>query len=225
MTAALLCIACSGPAPAVPPAQPVTDECQVLDPPSATQAAAQPASMAPAGKPAKKGLAGLLPGAGVARGPLKLGQILSLHTPPSDVQWRALPPSADAALATIAQDATEAPTTRARAISGLAVRGSDGAPGVLKGLLLTEGEPAVQRAAARALADRFIEPEGGEVMAALSAAAASDAPRLREAVIKAVAPHAAQPAVERLLKARLAVETEPLIREAIEQALTPATPE
>jgi hypothetical protein len=210
-------LACGGPTPAVPPAPPANQgECKVLDPPATgtnTHKLTQP------------GLSKLLPGSG-RRGPLKLGQMLSMHHVPSDVQWRALPPSADAALSSTVQDPDAAPTTRARAMAGLAIRGAEGAPPVLSAVLLdAKADPTLRRAAARALADAFIEPEGGPVMAALASAAADPEVTLREAVVKALARRADNPAVVRLLVDRKAQETAPLVIEALDAALTPnATP-
>ncbi|MCA9544527.1 MAG: HEAT repeat domain-containing protein [Myxococcales bacterium] len=211
--------ACSGPAPLVPPAQPVTDQCQVLDPPAVTQTA--PSAASPRGS-----LQGLLPTHGPPKGPLKLGQLLTLRGVVSEAQWRALPPGADAELSQIAQREDEAPTVRARAMTGLAVRRTDGAVGTLRGVLLdAQADSLVRRAAARALADGFAEPEGGPAMAALAAAAADEDATLREAVVKALAPHVALPAVRRLLEERKASERDTLVTEALDAALAAPTPE
>ena len=84
--------------------------------------------------------------------------------------------SADAQLSAIAQSADAPITSRARAMTGLAVRRTDGAVGVLRTILLDRGaDGTLRRAAARALADGFAEPEGGPAMAALAAAAATAA--------------------------------------------------
>ncbi|MEZ4467318.1 MAG: hypothetical protein R3F43_23450 [bacterium] len=186
LTAALA--ACGGAPPTVPDAPPA-GSCEVIDPStlsgSATQAKAGP------------GLSKLLPGRGPGTGlPMTVPQLLSMTEVPADAQWRALPPGADAALVTVAQDATAGPPQRARALAGLGIRKTEGAGPQIAALLADAGADAtVRRAAARALAAGFVADaagaEGDQAPALLAALADGD-DLLREALVKALAPHAAR---------------------------------
>jgi HEAT repeat protein len=110
-------------------------------------------------------------------------------------------------------------------MSGLAIRGTPAADAPVRAALADpHADPVVRRGAARALAAGWLEPEGGPNLDALAAALADSDPLTREAVVKALAPHAARPAVRDALAARLPKEDAPLVREALEQALKTETP-
>lgn len=191
--ACLLFAACSGPPILVPPSEPASGECEVLDPPQ---------------------LGALRPGP--VAGPLKLGQILDLRGAPTDVQWRALPNSSDAELVRIAGDGEEDTKVRVRAMAGIAVRHPDGGDGPMRAALAdAKADAALRRGAARALADAYLAA-GFE---ALKAALADEDALLREAVVKALAPNAKDLEVRTALEALLATERHPLVREALDAAL------
>ncbi|MCB9547728.1 MAG: hypothetical protein H6706_18025 [Myxococcales bacterium] len=215
LTAALA--ACGGAPPTVPDAPPA-GSCEVIDPSTLSGTSTQP-------KPGP-GLSKLLPGRGPGPAlPLTLPQLLSMTEVPADAQWRALPPGSDAALVQIAQDANAGPPERARALAGLAIRKTEGAGPAIAALLLAGGgEAAIRRAAARALAAGFVAAaagaEGDQAPALLQVLADPD-DQLREAVVKALAPHAGRDDVRAALLGRQGVEQNELVKEALGLALSP----
>lgn len=144
--------------------------------------------------------------------PLSLPQLLTLPGVPTDAQWRALPPTADASLSRIAGDAAEEPPVRVRAISGLTVRAVEGAgPGLATLLADTAAPAAVRRASARALGAAFIEQETAR--AALIATLADPVDTLRETAARALRPHRERPEIAAAFAERRAVEPLDHIRE------------
>ncbi len=153
---------------------------------------------------------------GPKAGPLKLGQILDLRTAPTDVQWKALPPTSDAELVRIAGDNNESANDRVRAMSGIAVRHTDGGDAPMRAALSDpKADGTLRRGAARALAAAYLEA-GFET---LKAALADQDHLLREAVVKALAAHAENPEIRGALEALLASEKHALVREALDAAL------
>lgn len=198
--------ACGGPMPDIPPLPAAGAQCQVLDPPGTT----------PAGQ-------GLAPAPGAAGLPRAIPELLEADAAPTEVQWRALPPTADAELVQIAGQADEAPGIRARALQGVGVRAPDGARDQVIALLTGGEHPVeVRSAAADALVRGYLGEDAEPVLAALGAALADRDPSVRVAVVRALAPVAARtPAARDLLAARLPDETDPRVRAALEQALPP----
>ncbi len=189
----LFIAACGGPPIEVSPSAPAATECQLLDPPKLTGLSPEP-----------------------HRGPLKLSQILTGRGVPTEAQWQALPPGSDAALVQLAGDAEEPATTRARAMSGIAVRRPEGGHEVLRAILAdADADATLRRGAARALGHAYLDEGTGT----LGAAAADEDPLLREAVVQALAPHVGVPAVRALLQARRSIEEHLVVLEALDQAL------
>lgn len=200
---ALLLCACASAPVKIPPV-PKADGCAVID---------------PARLPAEPDLKSLLPQAGPgANLPLTVPALLSTRGEPSIAQWKALPPTADAALVAAMEDAERLPVERARAIAGLALRGQEGAGKRIEVLLADDrADPMVRRAAARGLADGYLDASATVLIAALDDPDAM----LREAVVKALAPHVARPAIKAAFEARQPKETAPLVKEALDAALAP----
>ncbi len=191
MTPLLLLVACSGPRIEVP----------ATPPPGGCLATAAP------GPP--KRLKALKPGP--KAGPLKLGQLLTMPEAPTELQWKALPPTADAALVEAAADPEASETERVRAFMGLAVRRTEGGEAPILASLKA-GPGAVRRGAARALAAGYL----ATALPALVEAGADEDPTLREAVARALWPHTDNDGVAAFLAARREAETHPLVREALE---------
>ncbi len=229
---AALLAACGADPPTVPPAAPVGAECAVPEPPQATADPAAPAGTGRFLPPPQKsralgpgGLAGLRPQDGPRPGlPLSLPQMMTARHPPSDMQWRALPPGSDAALTTIIADGDEDPKARARAMHGLSVRAPEGGDAALR-TVLTDGaaDPTARRAAARALAHGYVGDTPAAAQAMITTLSDDDA-RLREAVVRALARHTGVPAIRAALEGRAAVEKNTLVREALDAALAAPTP-
>ncbi len=225
---------CGADPPTVPPAEPAGAECKVPDPPAATPDPSPPPETgrflpAPRRALGPGGLKGLRPQDGPKAGlPMTLPQMLDARHPPSEMQWRALPPGSDAAITTVIADADEDPKVRARAMHGLSVRAPEGGDAPLRAVLAdSAAHPTARRAAARALAHGYVKADGappGEPRAigALVAALGDGDARLRETTAKALAPHAGDPTVEAALRARAGVETDPLVKEALGAALPAA---
>ncbi|MCA9541095.1 MAG: HEAT repeat domain-containing protein [Myxococcales bacterium] len=222
-------VGCGNAPPVVPDAAPVGAECQHLEPPPGEGPAAPAglggllpapeATAAPDAAP-KRTLRDLRPDRPPQPGtPLHLPQLLAMHHPPSDMQWRALPPTADAGLIAVIDDPAEAVTDRARAMDGLAVRHPAGGHAPLAAVLADgKADGTLRRSAARALARGF----GGEpaARAALFTALDDDDAMLREAVVKALADQATDAEVRAALQARRDREQAPLVREALDAALS-----
>lgn len=232
LLAAALLAGCGAEPPTVPPAAPVGPECSVPDPPKATadpQAPAGTGRFLPPPQQRKAlgpgGLSGLRPQDGPQAGlPLSLPQMLSARHPPSDMQWRALPPGSDASLTTLIADADEDPKVRARAMHGLSVRAPEGGDATLRAVLRDDSaDPTARRAAARALAHGYVgkAPAATE---ALTAALKDDDARLRETVVRALSPHADRKDVRAALTAQAAVEKNALVKEALDAALAGSEP-
>lgn len=224
---------CGADPPTVPPAEPASAECKVPDPPEATPDAPAPAGTgrflpAPVGEKAMpqkalgpNGLRGLRPQDGPNPAlPMSLPQMMSARHSPSAMQWRALPPGSDAALVEMIGDAGEDPKVRARAMEGLAVRAPEGGDAALRAVLADgQADGTARRAAARALSSGYVKGGADPAAQALIAALADPDPQMREAAVKALAPHAADPTVRAALEARAAVEDAPLVAEALAEAL------
>lgn len=228
---ALLALACGGPPPTVPPAEPVGAECKMVDPPAD---AADPAPAAGTGRflpaPGPKAavgqrtqaleLKGLRPQDGIHPAtPVSFEQILTMRHPPSEMQWRALPAGSDARLIeTIEADGD--PLVRIRAMEGLSVRGpEDGHTPLAKVLADPKAEPALRRGAARAIGRGYSARADAPGTAALIAALGDGDATVREAVVKALAPHAGEAEVRTALQKRAAVEDDAAAKAAIEAAL------
>lgn len=239
VTAASL-LACGGAPPDVPPAEPVGAECRMIDPPADV---ADPAPAAGTGRflpapgpalgqkasgqtaseqPSKGvGLKGLRPQGGIHPAtPVRFEQILVMRHPPSAMQWRALPAGSDARLVEVIGDADSEPLVRVRAMEGLSVRAPEDGHAPLAAVLAdAKAEPALRRGAARALGRGYADSAEAPGTAALVAALDADDTTLREAVVKALAPRAGDPAVRAALEARAAVEAEVVVKEALGAAL------
>lgn len=147
--------------------------------------------------------------------------MLTVRGQPTRAQWMALPPTADAALVEAMADAGRAPIERTRAISGIVMRRQEGAGPHMRAVLADDKtDPMVRRSAARGLASAYIET----AEAALLTALADADPMLREAVAKALKPHAARLRVKAALAARQRVETAPLVKEALADAMKADAP-
>ena len=206
-TAALTgCGGAQGGAPEALPDIPPAQACAVIDPTTI--------QTAPTRGP---NLTALRPNPGPGKGlPMTVTAMLTVRGEPSRPQWMALPPTADAALVEAMEDDGRAPVERARAIAGIAIRAQEGA-GLRMAAVLedTQTDPMVRRAAARGLAAGYITPAEGALLAAL----VDPDPMLREAVVKALTPHVARPNVKAAFVARHNLETAPLVKEALANAL------
>ena len=193
--------------PDLPPAQP----CAVIDP---TKIKAEPTR--------GPDLKALRPHRGPGKGlPMTVPAMLTVRGLPTRAQWMALPPTADAALVEAMEDVGRAPIERTRAISGIVIRQQEGAGPRLSAVLTNDKiDPMVRRSAARGLASAYI----ATAEAALLTALADPDPMLRETVAKALKPHLERPGVQAAMSARQKVETAPLVKEALSDALTPAAP-
>lgn len=205
LLALALCWGCGSAPPTVPPI-PEPRGCAIID----------PATINASGGP---DLQSLRPARGPGKNlPQTVGALLSTRGEPSPAQWRALPPTADAALVEAMEDADRLPVERARAIAGLSLRGQEGAGLRIQAQLADpKTAPMVRRAAARGLADGYLDQAEGALVDAL----ADPDPMLREAVAKALAPHLERPAIKAAFEARRAVEQAPLVKEALDAALEP----
>ncbi len=139
---------------------------------------------------------------------------------PTDEEWKRLGPEALPALEKIYRDASALPSKRSRAVSGMAQVDNPRANEVLKEIVLDpKSEQHLRATAMLALGYRG----GPEAIAALEPMLAHDEPALREGAARALAkvgtPQAKQPLEERLDR-----ETDPVVREAIQQSLTKLTP-
>lgn len=195
------------PIPALPPAQ----GCAVIDPSTI--------KVEPTRGP---DLMSLRPHRDPGKGlPMTVTAMLTVRGQPTRAQWMALPPTADAALVEAMADAGRAPIERTRAISGIVTRQQEGAGPHMRAVLANDKTDAmVRRSAARGLAATYIET----AEAALLTALADADPMLREAVAKALKPHAARPSVKAAIVARQRVETAPLVKEALADAMTADAP-
>jgi|JI10StandDraft_1071094.scaffolds.fasta_scaffold25970_4 hypothetical protein len=230
--APLALLAACGGTPTALPAIPPVDACQIIDP-TALSGQVQDAGLPP---PKAKntqtgpgpGLARLLPGAGPGTGlPMSVPQLLSMPEAPTEAQWRALPPTADAVLSQVAADDDAGIPQRARAVSGLAARKAEGAGPQIAALLADQRlDPTLRRTAARALGDVYVAsgPGGGdEAHVVINTLEDTDA-LTREAAVKALAPHVGRADVRAALEARLLKEEDALVKEALTQALAPKEP-
>lgn len=199
----LLILACASAPPKVPPV-PKAPGCAVIDPASV--------------KPQKTSLQGLVPSRGPrANLPMTVPALLTVRGEPTPAQWKALPPTADAALVAAMEDGERPPVERARAIAGLSLRGQEGAGARIQALLADQKtDPMVRRAAVRGLAAGYLDAAEAGLITALSDPDAM----LREATVKALAPHVERPAIKAAFQARQKTETAPLVKEALDAALT-----
>ncbi|MEZ4436199.1 MAG: HEAT repeat domain-containing protein [bacterium] len=223
LAAALLPTACGSAPPQVPPVEPAGAECRNPDPPADAPDPAPPPGAgrflpAPTGQKSL-GLAGLRPQDGVHPGaPIGYAQILTLRHPPSEQQWRALPPGSDAQIRATVEDPAEDPLTRVRAMEGLSIRAPEDGDAPLRAILADPATDAtLRRGAARALARGYLD--AAPATEALIAALADQDATVREAAVHALAPHVARPAVKDALTRRAAVEESEVVREAITAAL------
>lgn len=226
---ALLPTACGSAPPEVPPVEPAGAECRNPDPPADAPDPAPPPGtgrfLPPPTGQKSLGLAGLRPQDGIHPGtPIGYAQILTLRHPPSEQQWRALPPGSDAQIRATVEDPAEDPLTRVRAMEGLSIRAPEDGDAPLRAILADPAADAtLRRGAARALARGYIDATDGPAVQALITALADPDATVREATVKALAPHAARPSVKDALTRRAAVEESPVVREAITAALAEDT--
>lgn len=231
--AAAAALGCGSGPPVVPAVEAPTEGCKVPEPPPATPDAAAsegagrflPAPVPTAQKARGGGpnLARLKPGARPAKGvvpgaPVNMAQIFAMRHPPSEMQWRALPPGSDAAIVAVLNDANEAPMTRARAADGLGVRGQTDA--ALRAVLAdAKADGTVRRASARALSRSFVGDGTTDGARALIAALDDSDEVVREAVVRALAPHVGLAPVRSALEARRATEAGAGVKAALAEAL------
>lgn len=222
---ALLPTACGSAPPEVPPVEPPSAECKNPDPPAdAPDPAPSPETgrflPAPTGQKSL-GLKGLRPQDGIHPAtPISFEQILTLRHPPSDMQWRALPPGSDAQIRATVEDGSIDPLTRVRAMEGLSIRAPDDGDVPLRAILADPAADAtLRRGAARALGRGYLGAGDGEAVTALVAALDADDATVRETAVKALAPQVSQPAIREALKRRAAVESSEVVKEALAAAL------
>ncbi len=143
-------------------------------------------------------------------------ELLSAYEEPAkEADWRALGAGADAELLAIAQDSSLSHTRRANAIHALGWFPTEASRAFLVSLAGNEvGDALFRRKAVHALANGW----GDGALSELATALASPDVQLRAATARALA-RVGTPAAEAALRARLPVETDRMVRDAIAAAL------
>jgi HEAT repeat protein len=144
-----------------------------------------------------------------------LDLLSAYEDPATEADWRALGAGVDAELLAIATDVRLSHTRRANAVFALGFFPSARARAFLAGLAADAAADGIfRRKAVHALANGY----GEGALAELRAALASTDAQLRAAAARAVAKIGA-PTAERALEARLAVESDPMVRDTLAAAL------
>jgi len=151
------------------------------------------------------------------KGALNVEKLLSWRGLPREDQWRSLPKEADTALLA-ALRAEGSLIRKQRAMAGLSIRKSPGAVEALLPLLNAK-ELSLRRGALRALIHSFLDQE--PVWNAAQQSLEDPDLQIRISAIKALSPYQEQKQVYKALKERQEREKDPLVLEALKEALNP----
>ncbi|HUB08165.1 MAG TPA: HEAT repeat domain-containing protein [Myxococcales bacterium] len=145
------------------------------------------------------------------------------ETPPPSEQLLAQGPGVFHALDAIFHDPTAKLSTRGRALASMANLDDDRGFAELRGVLASPSTTAPQPFFARTAIDALARAQGARAVSAIADALTWKDPGVREAAADALG-RIGGPDARAALQARLALESDPGVRAALERALAKATP-